>query len=40
MILLSVFENGAAMRLVLIGFGTVGQGLAQILHDKAEDLNN
>jgi homoserine dehydrogenase len=26
------------MRLVLIGFGTVGQGLAQILHHKAEDL--
>jgi homoserine dehydrogenase len=26
------------MRLILIGFGNVGQGLAQILHDKAEDL--
>lgn len=26
------------MRLILIGFGTVGQGLAQILQDKAEDL--
>jgi homoserine dehydrogenase len=28
------------MRLILIGFGNVGQGLAQILHDKAEDLKN
>jgi homoserine dehydrogenase len=26
------------MRLILIGFGNVGQGLAQILHDKTEDL--
>ncbi|MDQ7025994.1 MAG: homoserine dehydrogenase [Anaerolineae bacterium] len=26
------------MRLILIGFGTVGQGLAQILQDKAADL--
>jgi homoserine dehydrogenase len=26
------------MRLILIGFGNVGQGLAQILHDKSEDL--
>ncbi|MGJ3239610.1 MAG: homoserine dehydrogenase [Anaerolineae bacterium] len=26
------------MKLMLIGFGVVGQGLAQILHDKASDL--
>jgi len=26
------------MKLILIGFGTVGQGLAQILHEKADDL--
>jgi homoserine dehydrogenase len=26
------------MRLILVGFGTVGQGLVEILHEKADDL--
>lgn len=26
------------MRLILVGFGTVGQGLAEILHEKADEL--
>lgn len=32
------YGKGCFVKIALVGFGTVGQGLAQILHEKAHDL--
>jgi homoserine dehydrogenase len=34
----SILKQGQHMDIILIGFGTVGKGIAQILRDKADDL--
>jgi homoserine dehydrogenase len=34
----SAFTEGIIMKIMLIGFGTVGQGLLELLQDKAESL--